>query len=192
MVLFAGIKLCDPCLSALCVPWCQKALYKYSSFPFPFTRSCNRSPTSLDAGRPLQDRGTTELRLWTRVDHYKVVEPHDYVSGRGSTTIRSWNRSTTSLDPGRPLQGRGTARLRLWTRVDHYKVVEPLDYVSGRGSTTIRSWNRSTTTLDAGRPLQGRGTARLPLWTRVDHYKVVEPHDYVSSVIVKGRTHPVK
>jgi len=33
MVLFAG-KLCDPCLSALDVPWCEKALYrpKYSSF----------------------------------------------------------------------------------------------------------------------------------------------------------------
>ena len=28
------VKLCDPCLSALCVPWCEKALYKYSSFPF--------------------------------------------------------------------------------------------------------------------------------------------------------------
>ena len=28
--------LCDPCLSALYVPWCEKALYKYSSFPFPF------------------------------------------------------------------------------------------------------------------------------------------------------------
>ena len=27
-------KLCDPCLSALYVPWCEKALYKYSSFPF--------------------------------------------------------------------------------------------------------------------------------------------------------------
>jgi len=33
MVLFAG-KVCDPHLSALCVPWCKKALYKYSSFPF--------------------------------------------------------------------------------------------------------------------------------------------------------------
>jgi len=32
MVLFAG-KTGDPCLSALCVPWCKKALYKYSSFP---------------------------------------------------------------------------------------------------------------------------------------------------------------
>jgi len=31
------VKLCDPCLSALCVPWCKKALYKYYSFPsFPF------------------------------------------------------------------------------------------------------------------------------------------------------------
>ena len=29
------LKLCDPCLSALDVPWCEKALYKYSSFPFP-------------------------------------------------------------------------------------------------------------------------------------------------------------
>ena len=28
------VKLCDPCLSALDVPWCEKALYKYSSFPF--------------------------------------------------------------------------------------------------------------------------------------------------------------
>ena len=30
------VKLCDPCLSAFCVPWCKKALYmyKYSSFPF--------------------------------------------------------------------------------------------------------------------------------------------------------------
>jgi len=28
------VKLCDPCLSALYVPWCEKALYKYSSFPF--------------------------------------------------------------------------------------------------------------------------------------------------------------
>jgi len=26
--------LCDPCLSALYVPWCEKSLYKYSSFPF--------------------------------------------------------------------------------------------------------------------------------------------------------------
>jgi len=31
---------CDPCLSALCVHWCKKALYKYSSFPsFPFTET---------------------------------------------------------------------------------------------------------------------------------------------------------
>jgi len=35
MVLFVlQVKLCDPCLSALCVPWCKKALYKYFSFPF--------------------------------------------------------------------------------------------------------------------------------------------------------------
>ena len=27
------VKLCDPRLSTLCVPWCKKALYKYSSFP---------------------------------------------------------------------------------------------------------------------------------------------------------------
>ena len=30
------VKLCDPCLSALYVPCCEKALYKYSSFPFSF------------------------------------------------------------------------------------------------------------------------------------------------------------
>jgi len=28
------VKLCDPCLSTLCVSWCKKALYKYSSFLF--------------------------------------------------------------------------------------------------------------------------------------------------------------
>jgi len=31
---YLQVKLCDPGLSALCVPWCKKALYKYSSFPF--------------------------------------------------------------------------------------------------------------------------------------------------------------
>ena len=47
------VKLCDPCLSALCVPWCKKALYKYSSFPFisfyMYTRSdgCNGSRSSI-------------------------------------------------------------------------------------------------------------------------------------------------
>jgi len=30
---YLQVKLCDPCMSALCVPWCKKALYKYSSFP---------------------------------------------------------------------------------------------------------------------------------------------------------------
>ena len=36
MVLFAVVCCClrDPCLSALYVPWCEKTLYKYSSFPF--------------------------------------------------------------------------------------------------------------------------------------------------------------
>jgi len=37
------VKLCDPCLSALCVPWCKKALYKYSSFPsFPYREGSGR------------------------------------------------------------------------------------------------------------------------------------------------------
>jgi len=31
---YLQVKLCDPCLSALYVPWCEKAIYKYSSFPF--------------------------------------------------------------------------------------------------------------------------------------------------------------
>ena len=31
---YLQVKLCDPRLSALYVPWCEKALYKYSSFPF--------------------------------------------------------------------------------------------------------------------------------------------------------------
>ena len=30
------VKLYDPCLSTLDVPWCEKVLYKYSSFPFLF------------------------------------------------------------------------------------------------------------------------------------------------------------
>ena len=33
-MVFLQVKLCDPCLRALYVPWCKKALYKYSSFPF--------------------------------------------------------------------------------------------------------------------------------------------------------------
>jgi len=32
---YLQVKLCDPCLSALYVPWCEKALYKYFSFPLP-------------------------------------------------------------------------------------------------------------------------------------------------------------
>jgi len=31
---YLQVKLCDLCLSALYVPWREKALYKYSSFPF--------------------------------------------------------------------------------------------------------------------------------------------------------------
>jgi len=31
---YLQVKLSDPYLSALCVPWCKKALYKYSSFTF--------------------------------------------------------------------------------------------------------------------------------------------------------------
>jgi len=69
----AGLQviLCDPYLSALCVPWCKKALYKYSSFPFPFylfvavrrsaeaTRACRHlilssSPCSAVTGRRLK------------------------------------------------------------------------------------------------------------------------------------------
>jgi len=68
--------------------------------------------TSLEAGRPLQGRGTASLRLWRRVDHYKVVEPHVYVSGGGSTT-QGRGSARLRLDAGRPLQGRGTARQRL-------------------------------------------------------------------------------
>jgi len=38
------VKLCDPCLSALCVPWCKKVLYKYSSFPFPLPSCLTKQP----------------------------------------------------------------------------------------------------------------------------------------------------
>jgi len=30
---YLQVELCDRCLSALSVPWCEKALYNYSSFP---------------------------------------------------------------------------------------------------------------------------------------------------------------
>jgi len=36
---YLQVKLCDPCLSALYVPWCEKALCRYSSFPFLSHRS---------------------------------------------------------------------------------------------------------------------------------------------------------
>ena len=42
------VKLCDPCLSALCVPWCEKALYKYSSFPFLYSQYSLCLPVSDD------------------------------------------------------------------------------------------------------------------------------------------------
>ena len=42
------VKLCDPCLSALCVPWCKKTLYKYSSFPFPLHAAYCYRPRSVD------------------------------------------------------------------------------------------------------------------------------------------------
>jgi len=50
MVLFAG-KLYDPCLSALYVPWCKKALYKHSSFPFLSTGASLGGGRSLKSGR---------------------------------------------------------------------------------------------------------------------------------------------
>jgi len=46
------VKLCDPCLSALCVPWCKKALYKYSSFPFLFTFDCIAKIVKSSTGVP--------------------------------------------------------------------------------------------------------------------------------------------
>ena len=47
---YLQVKICDPCLSALYVPWCEKALYKYSSFPF------------LSFLPPVQERQSTEGR----------------------------------------------------------------------------------------------------------------------------------
>jgi len=58
LVLFAG-KLCDPCLSALCVPWCKKALYKYSSFPF---LSATVESTKPEVHNALHYRQSTEPR----------------------------------------------------------------------------------------------------------------------------------
>ena len=56
------VKLCDPCLSALYVPWYEKALYKYSSFPF----------LSLQSTRTVKSIGETS-RLRRDVD---VVDHH--------------------------------------------------------------------------------------------------------------------
>ena len=59
------VKLCDPCLSALCVPWCKKALYKYSSFHFllyrPGPHICERSASSVAFQRSVQP-GTDRLQ----------------------------------------------------------------------------------------------------------------------------------
>ena len=49
------VKLCDPCLSALCVPWCKKALYKYSSFPFHLI--------TLHSEREVKDDKTSECSM---------------------------------------------------------------------------------------------------------------------------------
>jgi len=48
------VKLCDPRLSALSVPWCKKALYKYSSFPFllPYTEQSSRPVSELSSVDP--------------------------------------------------------------------------------------------------------------------------------------------
>jgi len=73
------IKLCDPCLSALCVPWCEKALYKYPSFPFLSFRH-----------RPFR-----QVRLQTVNAEYHTVTLHEprqdptpsyYPPGRSITT----------------------------------------------------------------------------------------------------------
>jgi len=48
------VKLCGPCPSTLCVPWCKKALYKYSSFPFPFLYS--RIVCNCDVQKDLTER----------------------------------------------------------------------------------------------------------------------------------------
>jgi len=44
------VKLCDPCLSALCVPRCKKELYKYSSFPFLYgSQELNLQPVTWES-----------------------------------------------------------------------------------------------------------------------------------------------
>ena len=67
------VKLCDPCLSALCVPWCNKALYKYSSFPFRTTSRTrllvNRRPAKWRAVRrpsTTRQRSTRDRAIYCR------------------------------------------------------------------------------------------------------------------------------
>ena len=59
------VKLCDLCLSALYVPWCEKALYKYCSFPF-FPFLCGGRPT--DSGL---------LYTWTSLTHDCTISAAD-------------------------------------------------------------------------------------------------------------------
>jgi len=59
------VKLCDPCLSALCVPWCKKALYKYSSFPFFLLRWQELHPVCDHS--TFQSRATKPQRFWPGV-----------------------------------------------------------------------------------------------------------------------------
>jgi len=47
---YLQVKLCDPCLSALCVPWCKKALYRYFSFPFFLLRDATCCQTGCETG----------------------------------------------------------------------------------------------------------------------------------------------
>jgi len=70
------VKLCDPCLSALCVPWCEKALYKYSSFPF-LSFPTVHSFVHLRSRRKSTDRAQAVL---------KHVKSKDKTSGRSSLT----------------------------------------------------------------------------------------------------------
>ena len=101
--------LCDPCLSALYVPWCEKALYKHSSFSFPLLcfdrRSCALSwplaasrPSAVDnivpsvevydlSGRRRRRRSLLVAAVSTA--HLLIpASQHDDVSGSRKTAIR--------------------------------------------------------------------------------------------------------
>ena len=115
------VKLCDPCLSALYVPWCEKALYKYSSLSTYSTMTRARLYTNLDLAlrhaeckgqsRPLGSREV--LGLFKRLLQCKYLMP-----GKRRTSVLSLGGATVS-DFVRTLRTETAQRLMIAERSYH-------------------------------------------------------------------------